>query len=98
MRIDGSSVHLDGRLDEAFWQQAQPLTDFRQAEPNEGAAPTDGMEGRFVYDDTALWIGARMRSDRAGTIQAPMSRRDNADQAEYLQVELDTYQIGRAHV
>ena len=39
-----------------FWQQAQPLTDFRQAEPNEGAAPTDGMEVRFVYDDTALWM------------------------------------------
>lgn len=90
-RIDGASVHLDGRLNEAFWQQAQPVTDFGQQEPVENGKPTDGMEVRFVYDDTALWIGAHMRSDNAGKIQAPMSRRDNAGQAEYLQIELDTY-------
>ena len=91
MRVDTGSVKLDGRLDEAFWQRATPLTDFRQAEPTEGGPPTDGIEVRFVYDDTALWIGARMHSEKGGTIQAPMSRRDSGDQAEYLQVELDTY-------
>ena len=48
------------------------------------------MDVRFVYDDTALWIGARMDSAH-GAIQAPMSRRDDGDQAEYLQIELDTY-------
>ncbi|MGC4084094.1 MAG: DUF5916 domain-containing protein [Vicinamibacterales bacterium] len=94
MRVDTGSVKLDGRLDEAFWQRAQPITDFLQAEPVEGVPPTDGMEVRFVYDDTALWIGARMHSSD-GAIQAPMSRRDNGDQAEYLQVELDTYRDRR---
>lgn len=89
-RIDAASVHLDGRLDEAFWQRAEPVIDFAQQEPNERGVPTDGMDVRFVYDDTALWIGARMQS-ADGAIQAPMSRRDNGDQAEYLQVELDTY-------
>ena len=47
------------------------------------------MEIRFVFDETALWIGARM--DSGGAIQAPMSRRDDGDQAEYIQIELDTY-------
>lgn len=89
-RIPAGSVKLDGRLDEAFWERAQPVTDFAQAEPEEGAAPTDGMEVRFVFDETALWIGARMRAEHAA-IQDPMSRRDNGDQAEYLQIELDTY-------
>ena len=65
--------------------------DFIQAEPNEGAPPTDRMEIRFVYDETALWIGARMLSARGGRVQAPMSRRDDGAQAEYLQIELDTY-------
>src|SRR6476661_2920854 len=81
MRVEADAVKLDGRLDEAFWEKAQPITDFLQAEPNEGAAPIDGMEVRFVYDETALWIGARMRGDTGGAIQAPMSRRDNGDQA-----------------
>src|SRR3954468_10069330 len=91
MRVDADAVKLDGRLDEEFWAKAPPITDFVEAEPNEGGTPADAMEVRFVYDETALWIGARMRSDNGGAIQAPMSRRDNGDQAEYLQIELDTY-------
>jgi hypothetical protein len=90
MRVDAGSVKLDGHLDEAFWARAQPIVDFVEAEPNEGGEPSDAMEVRFVYDDSALWIGARMRSEK-GAIQAPMSRRDSGDQAEYLQIELDTY-------
>lgn len=95
MRVAAGSVKLDGRLDEAFWSQGQPVTDFLQQEPIEFGAPTDGMEVRFVYDDSAIWIGARMRSDKGGPIQAPMSRRDTGDQAEYLQIELDTYRDRR---
>jgi hypothetical protein len=49
------------------------------------------MEVRFVFDDNALWVGARMRSAPGLPIQAPMSRRDDGSQAEYIQVELDTY-------
>ena len=66
-----------------------PITDFVQREPTEGAPPTDRMEVRFVYDDDALYVGARMFSD--APIQAPMGRRDNGDQAEHLLVSLDTY-------
>ncbi len=91
MRVESGSVRLDGRLDEGFWERAQPIVDFVQAEPNEGGQPTDAMEVRFVYDDDALWIGARMHARESTVIQAPMSRRDNGDQAEYLQIELDTY-------
>ncbi len=89
VRVPPGAIRLDGRLDEAVWQTATPVTDFLQAEPVENAEPTDRMEIRFVYDETALWIGARMSS--ASAIQAPMSRRDDGDQAEYLQIELDTY-------
>ena len=86
-----ADIRLDGRLDEDAWQIATPITDFVQAEPNEGASPTDPMEIRILYDDTALWIGARMRRSQDVSLQAPMSRRDEGDQAEYLQIELDTY-------
>ena len=36
-----------------------------------------------------MWVGARMEGSES--VQAPMSRRDNGDQAEYLEIELDTY-------
>src|SRR5262249_32597318 len=77
VRVESGSIRLDGRLDDEAWQRTIPVTDFVQAEPVERASTTDHMEIRFVYDDTALWIGARM--DSSGGIQAPMSRRDDGD-------------------
>ena len=89
VRVQSGAVNVDGRLDDAAWRDAPPVTEFVQREPTEGAPPTDRMEVRFVYDDDALYVGARMYSD--APIQAPMGRRDNGDQAEHLLVSLDTY-------
>ncbi len=89
-RVPNGSVRVDGRLDDEIWQKATPITDFVQKEPTEGAAPTDPMEVRLVYDDAALYIGARMHS-RDGRIQAPLGRRDNTDQAEHILVAFDTF-------
>ena len=49
------------------------------------------MDVRFVFDEGALYVGARMESQRRASIQAPLSRRDDADQAEYVLVSLDTF-------
>ncbi len=91
VRIPDGAISVDGRLDDAGWRDVLPITDFVQAEPIEGAEPTDSMEIRFAYDDTALYIGARMSSTSGAPIQAHLSRRDEAAQAENLQIELDTY-------
>lgn len=89
VRVPAGAIDVDGRLDEAAWRNVPPITEFVQKEPVEGARPTDRMEVRFAYDDTALYVGARMHS--ASPIQAPMGRRDSGDQAEHLLVSLDTY-------
>jgi hypothetical protein len=90
-RIGEGVVRLDGRLDEAFWETAIPVTDFVQQEPTENAPPIDRIDVRFVYDDSALWVGARLDSIVAPGVQAPMSRRDDGDQSESLVIELDTF-------
>ena len=82
-RLATGTIRIDGRLDEEIWQRAAPLTGFTQAEPNEGEPPQDGMDVRFVYDDTALYVGARLMSGSSG-VQAPMSRRDDGEQAERI--------------
>ncbi len=89
VRVSDGAVRIDGTLDEEVWQTAPPVTDFVQAEPNEGAEPTDRMEVRFIYDDSALYVGARMFS--TDPVQAPLTRRDDGGQAQSLQIELDTY-------
>ena len=90
IRAAPGTIVLDGRLDEDVWTKAPVVTDFVQKEPVEGASPTDSIEVWFAYDDTALYVGARMSSEHA-PIQAPLGRRDNVGQAEYIVVALDTY-------
>ena len=89
-RVPNGSIRVDGRLDDEAWQKATPITDFIQKEPTEGAAPTDAMDVRIVYDDDVLYVGARMFS-KDGRIQAPLGRRDNVDQAEHILVSFDTF-------
>jgi hypothetical protein len=72
-RRDGA-VTIDGRLDEAAWRQATPITHFRQFEPDEGAPASLPTEVRVLYDDGALYIGARM--SQPGGVVAPLARRD----------------------
>src|SRR6266404_6237071 len=71
------SINIDGKLDESAWAQAAPITDFRQQQPNEGAPASQRTEVRIVYDERAIYIGARMY-DSLGKrgIRAPVSRRD----------------------
>ena len=77
-RVPSDSIRVDGRLDEGVWALATPVGDFVQKEPIEGAPPTDRTEVRFVYDDNALYVGARMYSGAGPSgIQAPLGRRDS---------------------
>ena len=92
VRVPTASVRVDGRLDDEGWTLASPVRDFLQVEPVEGATPTDPMEVRFLYDEDALFVGARMFARDPSGIQAPMSRRDEGTgQAEHVFVSLDTY-------
>ncbi len=70
-------ISVDGKLDEAAWAAASPITQLRQSRPDEGAAATLATEIRILYDDDALYVGARMSEPmgRAG-IRAPLARRD----------------------
>jgi hypothetical protein len=59
-RVERGDVVLDGRLDDAAWRSAIPLTLEHQLRPNEGASPTERTEVRLFYDGEALYIGARL--------------------------------------
>ena len=50
-------VTLDGILDEPFWQSVVPASDFRQQDPQNGAAATEPTEVRIAYSRDALYMG-----------------------------------------
>jgi hypothetical protein len=90
VRLSGA-IELDGRLDDAAWAQATWIGDFVQKSPHEGAPPSDSMRIAILYDDAALYVGARMYSRDPSKLQTPLSRRDNTSQADHLWVSFDSY-------
>jgi hypothetical protein len=72
-----AAIVIDGRLDDAGWADVTPITDFLQQIPDEGRAPSEKTELRIVYDETALYIGARMYDSLgAKGVHAVLARRD----------------------
>ena len=49
---------IDGRLDEAAWDAATPITDFIQSQPRAGYPATERTAVRILYDERRLYIGA----------------------------------------
>lgn len=89
--VQRGTIRVDGHLSEPEWSAASAVIDFVQKEPVEGAAPSVQTDVRFLYDESALYVGARMISRPGGAIQAPLGRRDRGEQAEHLLVALDTF-------
>ena len=90
-RIDSAPV-IDGLLDEAVWGMATPIREFVQHEPLEGQPPNEQMEVRILFDDDAIYIGARMFDSNPGAIRLGENRRDaNLQDADAFLIVLDTY-------
>jgi Domain of unknown function (DUF5916)/Carbohydrate family 9 binding domain-like len=80
---------LDGRLSEPIWSQAPPITGFTQRDPDEGREATEPTEIRILYDDDAIYIGARMVDSNAQAIASRLSNRDEIPDADYVAIYLD---------
>ena len=91
VRATAGAPRIDGRLDDLVWSQAQPVTQFTQRAPRDGAASSERTEIRVAYDDDALYIGARMFDAEPFGIAAHLGRRDNIASSDYLQVDIDSY-------
>jgi len=85
------AVIIDGRLDEAAWQQAPVIDGFMQREPVEGAAPTERTVVRVLYDDEAIYVGARMFDAAPDSIIARLGRRDSQLDSDAFGFFIDPY-------
>ena len=90
---------IDGKLDDAAWQTATPVTDFTQVDPNEGQPGSQRTEMRFLFDEGALYVGARMydTEGRAG-VRTSLVRRDASFNSDYMEIVIDGFHdhLGRA--
>ena len=89
---------IDGRLDEAVWQDAAVIEDFTQQEPNEGAPATEQTMVRLLYDERALYIGVEAYDSQPGGVIATEMRRDSPRlfDEDNFQIILDTFHDRRS--
>ncbi|MEX0893258.1 MAG: DUF5916 domain-containing protein [Gemmatimonadota bacterium] len=84
-------IVLDGRLDEALWSQAEPAGSFVQTEPYDGRVASEPTEVRVLYDDDALYVGARMHQT-SGDVRRRLGARDAMlSDSDWFYVMLDSY-------
>jgi hypothetical protein len=85
-------IRVDGRLDEAAWQEAQPIGALVQREPLEGAEPSETTDVRILYDDRALYVGilCRDRSPRE-IVSTQLARDADLDVDDRITIVLDTF-------
>lgn len=89
-------VHVDGLLDEEAWSNAPPMNHFVQRDPIEGSQPTEKTEVYVLYDEEAIYVGARMFDSAPDSIIARLGRRDADLESDYFAVFLDPYHDHRS--
>lgn len=90
VRVD-SPIKIDGRLDEPDWRDDRAANGFRQSEPTEGAPATESTSVDVLYDDQAIYIGARMHDAEPSKIKALLSRRDTFQNTDTFYFFVDPY-------
>jgi hypothetical protein len=85
-------IRVDGRLDEAVWEQARVIDEFVQQKPDEGQPATERTEVRIVYTERALYIGAVMYDEDPSSLVIPTLQRDpNTRDGDALGIVLDPF-------
>jgi hypothetical protein len=85
---------MDGQLDEHVWLLADPITEFRQYDPVFAAQAGQATEVRILYDDKALYIGARLYDSAPDSILTQLGNRDDGLNADLFGIQFDTYYNG----
>jgi uncharacterized protein DUF5916/cellulose/xylan binding protein with CBM9 domain len=78
---------IDGDLNDPAWQQAPEFTDFTQHDPDDTKPSTMRTSVRIVYDDAAIYFGAKMTDPQTPTAQ--LYRRDTFGNFDFLSINLD---------
>ncbi|TDO97671.1 DUF5916 domain-containing protein [Flavobacterium sp. 245] len=91
------SISIDGKLDEAAWENAPIASNFIMFEPDNGKAIPDGKktEIKVLYNNDAIYIGAMMYDDEPNKILKEISQRDNFGTADIFGVFVNGFNDGQ---
>ena len=87
-------LRIDGQLDEAFYRNTVPISNFIQSLPNEGAAPSERTEAWVAFDGSNVYVSARVWDSAPESAWVANEMRRDAPSIELndqFGVFLDTY-------
>lgn len=90
-RIEGEPPYIDGLLNDAVWQEAQPRSDFIQLEPTRGAPATDDTEFRIAYDVHNIYVAFRCYDAEPDKIINRMTRRGDIYASDVISFFIDPH-------
>lgn len=82
---------IDGRLDDPAWHQAAPAAGFVQIDPREGQPASESTLVWIVYDDAAIYVGARLFDSEPALIERRLARRDAFTASDKFYANFDSY-------
>ncbi|MCZ6636063.1 MAG: DUF5916 domain-containing protein [bacterium] len=83
---------LDGKMDDAVWQQAPPVEGFVQRSPNYWMPPSERTVARIVYDNEKIYFGFECYTSDMETLVANNMQRDSrVFSDDHIQILLDPF-------
>lgn len=83
-------IRIDGAMDEEAWSTLDWATNFTQASPYSGEAPTHQTAFKILYDDNNLYVLVRAYDDHPELIEKRLTRRDHMD-GDWIFFGIDSY-------
>ena len=90
IRIENPPV-IDGRVNEAVWEEAFLVNEFYQREPNEGEPISERTEFYICYDDNNIYFAVKCWDDPDKITAKEMARDVSLRYDDRIQIILDTY-------
>ena len=87
-------VDIDGRVEEAAWDAATPITELLQFQPVGGGPPPGTTEVRVLQDEHQLFVGIRVRGADY-PIRTHLRAREDIDEDDQIGLYFDTFHDGR---
>jgi len=84
-------IKLDGLLDDAAWQAAPVADKFIEQRPRPNRPERLPTEVRVLYDDAAMYVGAKMIEASPDSIKRELTQRDNGGNTDFFALFLDPY-------
>lgn len=82
---------IDGKLDDAVWQQAPTVTGFKTFTPDYGIDMPDQTVVYYAYDRENLYFAFRCFDREPENIKTSVTRRDNIRPDDWICINLDSF-------